>query len=329
MNGRKTIAGGKTRDLMLPLRWLMFGLPFFAGGFHQLTCAVTGVLLMGYLIWQGKQGSGLLVSSGLIAVAVLTAGYGLSAFWAADRGMAVYGVVRMLPVLLFGLALSRFPEGERKRVWDLVPLSGVVMTALSYGLQLIPSLKELVTVSGRLAGFFGYPNAFAAFLIVGLVISAFDENRRPWAPALDGLLIFGVFQSGSRIGFLVLLVILGLLLILRKEGNYRVGTVALLAGCFALSLLPGLLGGETAADRYLSISGSSSSMLGRLLYYLDGVKLILRHPFGLGYLGWSAVQGSIQSGVYSVTMSIAGCCSCCRRNIWTSSPSWAANDRVL
>lgn len=52
--------------------------------------------------------------------------------------------------------------------------------------------------------------------------------------------------------------------------------------------------------RIYSTAVSSSTFLGRLLYYKDGLRLLRNHPFGLGYLGYYFLQPSIQTGVYQV-----------------------------
>lgn len=39
--------------------------------------------------------------------------------------------------------------------------------------------------------------------------------------------------------------------------------------------------------------------MGRLLYYRDVLPVILKHPFGLGYMGYYYAQGGFQTGVYA------------------------------
>ena len=51
--------------------------------------------------------------------------------------------------------------------------------------------------------------------------------------------------------------------------------------------------------RLASILTSNSTIWGRLLYFQDGIKILLTHPFGLGYMGYKDIQGSLQTGVYS------------------------------
>ena len=62
----------------------------------------------------------------------------------------------------------------------------------------------------------------------------------------------------------------------------------------ALNLLPN-------ADRFTTISLSASTFVVRFLYFKDALGVILRHPFGLGYWGYYAMEGSFQTGSYCVT----------------------------
>lgn len=285
----------KTDPGLRPLCWLLFVLPFWVGGFGQTACAFVSLFLLTYLL--GRKDFRVFFNETGLALAALTVSMVLGIFWAADRGMAAWGIVRVLPVVLYGLVLMGLKQEEREEILSLLSVSGLYMTLITLVMSLFPALAGKVTVDGRLAGFFEYPNAYAAFLLAGLVISSTEKNRGKRDLFTDLILVFGVFQSGSRTAFVVMLFLQLVLLIRNRDW----GILGILAVCFGLSLLPGLLGGETAADRYLTISGNSSTLLGRLLYFQDALGLILRNPLGLGYLGYHAVQGSIQTGVYDVT----------------------------
>ena len=52
--------------------------------------------------------------------------------------------------------------------------------------------------------------------------------------------------------------------------------------------------------RFLTISVKESTFVGRLLYFQDALPVVLRHPFGLGYMGYYYIQQSIQTGIYAV-----------------------------
>ena len=76
-------------------------------------------------------------------------------------------------------------------------------------------------------------------------------------------------------------------------------------GCIALGILLVLAyclvtDNFGVLTRYLNISTAQSTFVGRLLYAQDALPVILRNPFGLGYMGYYFIQQSIQTGVYAV-----------------------------
>lgn len=289
--------------MIRPLCWLLYVLPFFCGGFYSETCAAVSVFLLGYLFYLCKNQKSFLLclSDSLLAIVVLVLGYSLSFLWAADKGMAAWGVVHFLPVLLFALVLTQFAKEQRLQIYGLIPISGVVMTILSLVMQYIPDVSQLVTVEGRLAGFWEYPNTYAAFLLIALMISLTEPNRRRWFCWTEMVMIYGILASGSRTAFLILLVLLVVVCLYYRSKRLTLEVLTALAGAITVSLLLSALdmGGES--DRYLTTVSDSSTLLCRLLYFSDALKVIARNPLGLGYLGYAAAQGSFQTGVYHVT----------------------------
>ncbi len=62
-----------------------------------------------------------------------------------------------------------------------------------------------------------------------------------------------------------------------------------------------ITGNVNTIGRILTISAESRSLQERLLYYKDAIPLILKHPFGLGYDGYSYIQPQIQTGIYQAS----------------------------
>ena len=80
----------------------------------------------------------------------------------------------------------------------------------------------------------------------------------------------------------------------------RIPLMLLLAACVAAALLfVAITGNQDTIGRFLTISLESSTLMGRLLYYRDVLPVILKHPFGLGYMGYYYAQGGFQTGVYA------------------------------
>jgi len=283
--------------------WLLFVLPFAVGGFYTWLAVPVSGFLLGVLWLQAKQSGSLKLYLNLpfAAVAAVFAGFCLTPLWAADKGMAVFGFVRFLPILLYALLLMQLPQTQRETALLPIPFCGVIMTVLSLGLQFLPAFTDALTVNGRLAGFFQYPNTFAVFLLAGLVIQGTKNSRRIADTVTDSVLILGIIISGSRTAFILLLACVVFLIAVRRKAAYALG----LLGCVGIGiLLAELLAGTMQmdnADRYSTISVTSGTFLARLLYFKDALGVILQHPFGIGYWGYQAMEGSFQTGRYFVT----------------------------
>lgn len=291
----------RLRELRFIELFLLVAL-YAVGLFYEfLSCAASVALCVYLMVRTIKTGSlrlrGNLLSAAVAAVDLL---YALSALWAVDSGMAVWGFFKILPAPLFLLALMQDP-GARERALDLLPPAACVMTVTSAVLMQIPALRSLFSVAGRLSGFFQYANTFALFLLLALVVLVTGETLtwRTWVQA--AILLGGILYSGSRTVFVLLLAAVAVLVIFHPQKRVRWGlafVVLLGIGVAAGAAL--ITGRMDSIGRFLTTSLTESTFVGRLLYFQDALPLILRHPFGLGYMGYYYIQPSIQTGVYSV-----------------------------
>lgn len=292
-------ASSPSATLFGPLWALLFLLPFLGGGFYEPVSCLCSIFLLGYLWFCWKKTGSLSLPKDwmLFALAAMAACFGVSALWAIDHGMALLGFVKFLSVLLFGISLKQLSEEERRYLLTAIPASGAAMVLLSLALGCVPLLHGYFYVNGRLGGFFQYPNTFALYLLAGVVLA---WGRKKGMAVLPVLLV-GIALSGSRTVFFLLMGALLLLGIFASEKKWRNLTLALLvvfiAGTAAYAILSGNF---STVGRYLTSSLNSSTLLGRLLYARDALPIILRHPFGMGYLGYYYTQGKFQTGVYSV-----------------------------
>lgn len=282
---------------------LIFALPFCVGGFHTGTAAVLAIALLAALLETVRRQGKLRFCRNLssIAVLVLLAAYCLTPLWAADKGMAPFGIPRFLSLTLFALLLMQ-DDGEKITGWILkmLPGCGCLMIISSMALALIPGLAGYFTVNGRLAGFFQYPNSFGAFLLAGLILQSM-ENRGRWDLPVITVLMAGIILSGSRAVFVLTLGMLVLLLLVQRQKRlFFLFLPALVLG-MGIGLLVDTLGLLHQADRFLTVSVTADTFLVRLLYYWDALFAIVSRPFGIGYLGYPAIQGSIQTCAYYVT----------------------------
>ena len=286
---------------------LIFAAGFFLTGLYFEFCAAVAAVMLLIWLWRhGKLSLRLNLASG--AVAAIFLGYLFSCLWAADRGLAPLGIPRALSIALFALCLLQLAPGERRVLLGDLPLIGAAMTLICAPLQLVPALAYYFSVSGRLAGFLQYPNSFALLQLFGLEILLLgDEEKRPlWLRlACAALLSLGLLLSGSRAVFLIALLALAACLLLRllarKERPFRSVwlLLAAVAGGALLSI-PAAALSPGACEHLGEISVGASTFLGRLLYIKDALPVVLRQPFGLGYLGYYMTQRSFQHGVYAV-----------------------------
>ncbi|OUP84211.1 hypothetical protein B5F07_08735 [Lachnoclostridium sp. An169] len=286
-----------------PLKIFISTAPFLIGLYYEWMSALACIFLLGYLVYCYRITGKIRINVNLllIAAAVLPVAYGLSAFWAVDSGMALFGMVKYLPLPVFVLAADQVENEERKALLDYVPLSGAVMTVTSGVLSMIPSMNTFFTVNGRLAGFFQYPNTFALYLLVGIIILMTNGKWEKKKIIVLLILAGGIILSGSRTGFVLFAVTVVCFCFLLSDRRIRLRLAGILVLLIAVAGIYVTVTGDTSTvGRFLTTSFSSSTFLGRILYFKDALPVILSHPFGLGYLGYYYTQGAFQTGVYSV-----------------------------
>lgn len=282
--------------------WILLLSLVLSGGFNEYVGCVLSAIISVLLIVKIAQNRNLVVNINItsLSIAVITLLYLISCFYAIDSGMAFVGFLKFLPVLLYMLLLMQ-DKGIKEHLIALLPYVALALGVLSLVLVFIPATRDYFTVSDRLAGFFQYPNTFALFLLVGELTALSKEKLKPIDIISALLLIILLLFTGSRAVF-ILAVFSNVLIIFFRKGrkNKIILCTVLAALVLAVLLLLPLLKSNEIFSRYFTISFGESTFVGRLLYYADAFPVILRHPFGLGYMGYYYVQQSIQTGVYSV-----------------------------
>ena len=284
------------------LRILFWTAPFFAGLYYEGLCAIYSVALLLWLVLYGRKNPiTYRRNASTAAVVALLAGYIITPLWAADHGLSLWGIAKILPLALFSVCLMQCSIQQRNTLLRDLPVLGSIMVLTSCILRYIPALTDFFIINGRLGGFFQYPNTFASFLLMGMVVVFFDMQKRLPVRIVEILVLaFGFIQTGSRAAVLIAVPVLLVCALCQKNKK----PTALLLGSLALSIAVGILtakaGNSSATDHLTEMSANASTFLGRLLYWRDALPVCLKHPFGLGYLGYYFMQGSFQSGVYSV-----------------------------
>lgn len=271
------------------------------GGYFVYTSAILNVvMLIGIIVCVMKNKKVYLAfNMNLLSIFIVCLMYFLTALWGIDSGMSLMGGVKFLLLLLWFLLIAG-KKDRKERLIETLPVLGACMTLFSFVMMQFSIFEKSVSVAGRLAGFFQYPNTYALFMLICLIIAVdklnWDKIDWLWC-AYAGIAVFGIIMSGSRTVLLLMLVLGAWYCVKRKLP----GKVLMMAagGCAVLVVLLWSTGvGKEVLIRVFSTNGST--FWGRLLYMKDAAGMILTHPFGLGYYGYHYLQTSCQTGVYSV-----------------------------
>ena len=288
---KKTLPETESRRFPDPAEAVLLLSPFLTGLFYLWGAAVAVIALTGALaLSQKREGLRFSFSPLLLACGSLVLFHLGGILWGTDRGMALAGALQFLPLPLFALVLQQREAEKRMQMLRWLPHTAAAMVLLSFLLSRFPACAARFLINGRLAGFFQYPNTFAAYLLAALVVLLHDGRAcRREKLLLSLILLLGLALAQSRAAAVLLVAVL-IVSAVYAEGGREKRLLFLAALLFA------------GAGLFLALSGrlSFSTFFGRLLYARDALPVIARHPLGLGYTGYYWLQGSFQTGVYSV-----------------------------
>ncbi|MCM1286066.1 MAG: O-antigen ligase family protein [Acetobacter sp.] len=296
---KETVVKRKYNNLIW---WFLLFSSFALGLFNELASVAAGiaVAVLFFINVSVKKEIRINLSIEAIAFAVIPTAYIVTAIWGVDKFNSLLGFAKFFPVLLFLLLIMQLEKEHKEKLLSFVSVSGAVMTVSSFVLMQFDQLKDYFSVDGRISGFFQYSNTFALFLIIGIIINAFEEKFSTKNIIVTAILVIGVFLTGSRTSFVLLILVVLAVMLLSKNNKYKIAVAVI----FAVGVLAGVTyymisGHYGAVGRFLTTSLNSGTLQGRLLYFKDAIRIIAKHPFGLGYMGYYFLQGSFQTGVYS------------------------------
>lgn len=279
---------------------LLVMIPLF-GGYYLFSVFLAGAalaLLLLHTVWRtgvmrlpvGPEAWCLYILAGCT---LLTVPFAVSA------GMAFTGSLRLVVWVLFFFYASTYSPRERADILDVIAYEGAILSLVAIAGFLYDAAAGIENPNGRIDGLFQYANTWSLYLLICLVLLILREKRRAldW-PAMAALLC-GIYLSGSR-GVFLLLLPLALAWGVDQLARRRDVKTVVIAAAAAVSIgaLATVLSGGLVLDRLRAITLTSSSLNGRLLYYMDGLNMLLRHPLGVGYGGYLYLQPLEQTGVY-------------------------------
>lgn len=270
------------------------------GLFHEYLASIfCGILGLLFLTMTRKKAI-FYCNMASISILLMVFMYLITCIYAVDAGMGIIGFCRILTILFFLCCTMQLDEPEREELLDVVPALGSIMTlagVLSLGIK---PLYSILYVAKRYGGSFQYPNVYALFCLLGFILVVGRTKQFGKRQGIQAfLLMLGILMSGSRTVFL-LLVFTCLVLLRQKKQLCKViltMSVILLAGSVTYVFITKDM---QNIGRFFTISLNSSTLLGRILYMKDGIKILCQKPLGLGYLGYYFVEKSIQTGIYQI-----------------------------
>lgn len=303
-------------------------IPFLIGTFYDFSVFLVTLIFSGILlgIFIKNKKLKIEINNMFLLSMVLFIFSTLGIFWAIDKNDAIIGTLRMLSLVIFSILLMQCKKEEKEKILNVIPYSGLVMLILSIIIGFIPALRNIVySESNRITGMFQYSNVFALYLLIGFIIITNKkkkeekvkeakeesvkteknkkENRekllKKYSPIICGIiLLIGILMTGSRTTFIITTIYI-IYLCFRKENRYRkiygitYAVILLLLGIYVL-----ITKNIETIGRIFTISMDSSTLLGRILYWKDGLNLLLENIFGYGYMGYSYKIYEIQTGMY-------------------------------
>ena len=283
----------KTLDIVAII--IMF-IPFLFGTFYEFSVFATTVILLIIIlvIYIKNKKLEIKINTGFIISLVLYIFSCLTIIWAVDKNDALIGSLRYLSIIIFNILIMQCTEERKENIIKIIPYSGLLMLCLSLILGIIPVLKSVFyTPNGRLMGFFPYANTFALYLLIGIIIIT-NKRKDKYSILITLALLAGILLSGSRVT-LILALFYMLYLCLKKTNQYRKYYII---GMIAIIIFGAIFITITGKYNVIGRITNYRSILERVLYWKDSLKVISQNIFGHGYMGYSYKIYEVQTGAY-------------------------------
>ena len=297
----KSVRGAEKPRQNTPLVFLLLILIPLFGGYYLFSVFLTGAALALLLLHTAWRSGAVRLPVGPEAWCLyILAGCTLLAVpFAVSAGMAFAGTRRLAVWGLFFLYASTYSPRERADILDAVAYEGAILSLITIAAFLYDAAAGIDDPNGRIDGLFQYANTWSLYLLICLILLILREKRRALDWPAMAVLLCGIYLSGSRGVFLLLLplaLVWGWRQLARRRDVKTVAAAA--AAAVSIGALATVLSGGLELGRRRAITLTSSSLNGRLLYCIDGLKMLLRHPLGVGYGGYLYLQPLEQTGVY-------------------------------
>ena len=220
-------------------------------------------------------------------------------FWAIDRSRNLEGIINAIVVLEWAVYCSLAESKEKDELVDIIPITAAVLIVVSMAALAFPNLSSYLWQADRLGGLFQYSNTCALYLLIGLIIEVERGRTGKYLHyGIIAILMLGIMLTGSRT---VAIIMIGWAVykFVTSASNRKAIAITGIIMAVAVAFSSVLLNNTQNFGRLATIMEYNSTFWGRLLYDIDGVRMLASHPFGMGYMGYYYVQGGAQTGVYT------------------------------
>ena len=230
----------------------------------------------------------------LAAVSVMTA---------VSRGDAVVGLLKLVILGIYIVWCLQMTEIEKTEAIANIPKLGILVLVSSALLIFLPSYRNVViNRAGRLSGTFEYSNTLALVFLISLATFFELDDGKDKTINRERVLyfmtmVFAILWTGSRFT----IVLTGLYLLCLGIRRRRVNATYILALIIILTLIilySRFTGDARGIARIGTLFSNSSTLIGRVIYWKDGVKVLIDNPLGMGSMGWFLTQEATQSAPY-------------------------------
>lgn len=292
--------GAKRQKALLFVFLLLF--PLY-GGYYEFSVLLCGAVLGGLILFRVYRDGCLSISTDIAAWCLygICISHLISVPFSISTGRAFIGFLRTLVWVLFYTYAAAYSDEEKSDILDAIALEGAVLSLLSMLAYLYVYFFGGEELNGRVDGFFEYANAWALYQLICIVLLVMKKKRRVIDYLAMVVLVIGVFLTGTRAVILLMaLMAVGGAIVYSVKYKKVIPAVVAAVLVIAAAAAASWLTGGMVLERIRRITLSSSSMIGRLLYWADGIRILRDHPLGVGYGGYIYIQSAIQTGVYTV-----------------------------
>lgn len=276
-------------------------------GYFEWCAAIIGIAISVMLLLDIKKDKISYNKSGLIEmIPVILIGIILiSIFWSVDKPLSVWGLIKPLSLALWLLLVGRLTKGERECIFDVLVYCGLFQVVIGLASYFLDGIKSLFWMADRFGGVFQYANTNALFLSLCIIIlceklSLINERKVKILILLElSILLLGMLFTGSRT-VLLMFFAFGIIKAIKDIKKYKVYLLIDIVALLVVLLFYLAIGSYQNVSRIVTVFSFKSTFWGRILYNLDGFKLLMKNPFGLGYMGFKYMIPTVQSGVYQV-----------------------------